>query len=207
MKNLIIGIIAFTLVMSSTFTTRANTKIIIPGSLPARTVYPKFVDSLDKYRNDPDFQIMAKIQYQVVNSFVTNKTVNLDNFDFTNESAFLQAIRMTKEQYLGQVKLNREAAQRFITKFNITGNCQPCTLSYAEQINAFRSVLQSFRANPLRYSNFTGSLQPGGGGTNLYESCCGFWFYICVATCALSIEAFPVYLACCTLCFNTQCCH
>ena len=207
MKNLIIGFIAFTIVIGTTFTSMAKTRIIFPGSLPASTVYPKFLDSLDKYRNDPDFQIMARIQYQVTNSFVANKTVNLDNFDFTNETAFLQVIGMSKEQYLDQVKQNREAAQRFITKFNITGTCQPCTQSYTEQINAFRSVLQSFRANPLRYSNFTGSLQPGSGGTNLYGPCCGFWFYICVATCALSIEVFPVYLACCTLCFNTQCCH
>ena len=191
--------------MGSSLTTKANFKSITRDPLETRMI-TKYSDTLDKYLNDPDWQTMIKIQYQVINSILTSKAANVDNFDFTNEEEFLNVIGMSKEQYLEKVKINKEAAQRFVTKFKINGSCKTCSLNYVDQINAFKNVLQSFRVSSLKYSNFTKSLQSGDSGRIQGPLCCGFWFYACCATCALSIEIFPLYLACCALCYSSECC-
>ena len=207
MKKLIVFSIAFTVAMAFCMSSKATAKITDNNNPKIAKIFVKSADTLDKYRNDPDWQIMAKIQYQFINSFVANKKIRLDNFDFNNEAALLNVIGMTKEEYLAQVQLNKEAAQRFIAKYNNSGKCSSCNLTYAEQVNTLKTVLKSFQANPVQYSNFVnGSLSAGGGQNLAQNSCCGFWFYACCAVCALSIEAFPVYLACCALCYHSECC-
>lgn len=205
MKKLIIVFIGFFFAMSSSLSVNANVKTYSRAPYLPKPLFKLTGDTLDKFRNDPDWQIMARVQYQVINAFVTNKSVDLENFDFTDEGAFLKVLGFSRDQYMEQVRVNKEAAQRFATKFNIKGTCKTCTLNPFQQISAFRRTLQSFRVNPAKYSSFSSSLFLGGGGPSLIL-CCGFWYYACCATCAISIEVFPVYLACCALCYASECC-
>lgn len=207
MKKLIIFFIGFTLMTGVALIADAKVNMAHITLTNFPNTQNGLGDSLDKYRNDPDWKIMADIQYRFINSLVTNQKLNIDNLDFSNETDFLNAIGMTKVQYLAQVSLNKEAARRFIKKFNITGSCKTCEMTYANQINGLKSAVKNFRANTNVYVNFTNSTLSGGGvGQTVAQACCGFWFYICCGVCALSIEAFPVYLACCTLCYTAECC-
>ncbi len=181
-------------------------------------VYPKEIkytvshsDTLDAYRSDPDWQLMANIQYRFISAFVWNKRINIAAFDFTNENGLLNIIGMTKEEYLLQVKLNKEAAQRLIAKFSLTGNCNTCTLPVTSQLDALRTALNTFRSNDNIYRDFVNNSLAINTGQNLASGgnccCCGLGFYACCAVCSFAIEAFPLYLACCALCYNSQCCH
>ena len=197
------------LMITTAISLKANVKSYPEKNAIAITPSLNYGDTLDKYRNDPDWQIMARIQYQFINSLVSNRKVNLEFFDFNNENNLLTAIGMSREEYLAQVKLNREAAARFIKKYNISGTCSSCTLSPAAQVNTLRNVLASFRTNNVQYSNFAANSLSVNPGTNvaMASSCCGFWFYACCSVCALTIEVFPVYLACCALCYHSECCN
>ncbi len=208
MKKLTVFIVTLTVVIAFSMSSKATAKINDNNNPKYANIFVKYTDSLDKYRNDPDWQIMARIQYQFINSLVSNRKINLDLFDFNNENNLLTAIGMSRAEYLAQVKLNREAAVRFMKKYSITGSCSTCTLSPADQVNTLRNVLTTFRMNNVQYSNFAANSLSVIPSTNLASggTCCGFWFYACCAVCALSIEAFPLYIACCALCYHSECC-
>ncbi len=132
---------------------------------------------------------------------------------------------MTKEEYTIQVNLTREAAKRLVKKYNFGGlACNSCKSTNDEQIKGLRSILILFKENEKLYSKFRSqslgvdsekniklTSLPASTGIVIQKrdpqfACCGFWFYACCTLCAASIEAFPVYLMCCSYCFHSECC-
>ena len=203
--------IALVLICVCCLSVKANTRTSIPFNPREIKKNTAHYDTLDAFKNDPDWQLMANIQFRFINAFVGNKKINIAAFDFNNESSLLNTLGMTKEEYLLQVKLNKEAAQRLVTKFNLAGVCSNCTLSAGDQLDALRMALITFRSNDNLYRDFVNHSLSISTGQNLPSGdnccCCGLGFYACCAVCSLSIEVFPLYLACCGLCYNSQCCH
>lgn len=173
---------------------------------PIKPTRPGYKDSIDIFRNDSDWLTIAHLQYNVINSFVSSK-IDLGSFDFTDQSAFLTVIGMDSAEYAAESLASKEAAERLIERYSITGSCTTCSLSLGSLLDTLRSSLTVFRNNSDLYSTFKNeSLNIGDRVATTY-SCCGFWFYLCCTVCAATIEAFPVYLACCALCFHSECCN
>lgn len=162
---------------------------------------------ISEIKNDPDWKIIANIQDDFVNKFIAAK-VDLNELDLNDEGLVLNTVGIEKEDYLKNVELVRSAGARLVKKYELDKtDCSSCLMEINAKNDVFKSVMAQFKADPGFYSRFrTESL---GIGTNLQQQtccCCGFRFYACCALCAATIEAFPLYLACCTICFHTQCC-
>jgi hypothetical protein len=165
-------------------------------------------DRVEIIRADPDWQILATSQDLIIKTFVSSG-IDIEKFDFSNETLFLKTINMTKEEYLNKVGLAKESAKRLIAKYGFKGtSCSLCSLSANDQIRSIKSQLIFLRNSPDEYSRFRQEalgVQRGIAST-VSSACCGFWFYACCTLCAASIEAFPVYLMCCAYCFHSECC-
>lgn len=149
---------------------------------------------------DPDYQKMIGIQIDIVKSFIEKK-VDFEKFDFNNNEEFLKIIDMSKDEYLSNVKLNKELATKLIQKYKLEGKSDLCGLNLDDQISQAKNSLISFQNDPESYLSFQNQLNSN------YASKlkCGFWFYAEVALCAATIEAFPVYLLCCAVAYHAEC--
>ncbi len=110
---------------------------------------------------------------------------------------------MTKEEFADLNEKYKEAFKRLSIKFGISktmGTCESCKLSLAEKVNVIDNTVDKFKGKPQMMNKYFASL------TTVSQNCCGGWFYLCIAVCAGSIEVFPVYLACCALCYHAECC-
>ena len=156
---------------------------------------------LENLIKDPDYQKMISLQLNIVNSFI-NKNIDIKNFDFNNNDDFLKVIDMSKEEYLSNVKLNKDLATKLNDKYKLAGQCDLCKLSLEEQIVQTKNSLISLQDNPDLYLSFQNQLNQEFKGERLH---CGVWFYAEVALCAATIEAFPVYLLCCAVAYHAEC--
>jgi hypothetical protein len=177
---------------------------IKPNTTRPQTSHFVYTASIKMIKSDPDWIRMATIQYNFLNAFVSSN-VNLDNFNFNDTTAFLGVLGMSLSDYNSQVALNQSTARTLVSRYGFTGSCSACSLSESAGIDSLKTILKYFRANPNAFNLFqTESL--GIGKSVSTCCCCGFWFYACCAVCAETIVAFPIYLACCALCFHAECC-
>ena len=156
---------------------------------------------LENLIKDPDYQKMISLQLNVINSFI-KKDVDIKNFDFKNNDEFLKIIDMSEEEYLSDVKLNKELASKLNQKYKLAGECELCQLSLDEQIDRTKTSLISFQNDPKLYLSFQNQLNPDVLGKAKH---CSVWFYAEVTLCAATIEAFPVYLLCCAVAYHAEC--
>ena len=172
--------------------------------------YPTSAQTTDPtvIKNDPDWQTIAAIEGNFVDRLVSAK-IDLANFDLNNEKLVLSTVGMTKDEYLKNVDQVRAAANSLVKRYGISSaDCSSCSLDINTKNDMVRSEIAQFKVNPAIYSRFRTESLGLADGTNKATSCCccGWGFYGCVTLCALSIEIFPVYLACCAVCHHTQCC-
>lgn len=163
---------------------------------------------IDSIKNDPDWQIIAQSQGKLIDFFISGD-INIKNFDFNDESLFLNTIRMSKQEYFDQVRLAKEAGGRLMAKFDIASDrCNVCTKTHTEQINTFKSVLLSFKNNRDAYSAFkTHSLGIEPRASVEGFRCCRFWYYVCATICTTTITTVGPFLLCIALCAHEYCCN
>lgn len=172
------------------------------------------------FSSDPDFKLIIKTNLETLDKMVSSG-VDFSTFDFNDRAAFLKITGMSENEYLQKTIEVKNAAARFILKYNIQSlqngrKCISCEADNSAKINSMRSMLTAYQNDKKQYESFvshasynTGLLNlPGTRTTAAVTSgpCCGNWFYICVAICAATIEALPLYLACCSYCFHAECC-
>ncbi|MFI5451659.1 hypothetical protein ACHMWN_05825 [Pedobacter sp. UC225_61] len=164
---------------------------------------------------DEDWKTIVELNTMFMDKVVNSKE-SFNSVTLNDEEKILSIIGMSREEYLGKVAKAKSAAERILTKYNISKNlnasCASCNLQKNEKDFAdFKQSINFFKSNRSTYEQqrqniITTSLvaaEPGGGGESL---CCGPDFYLCATICAATIEAFPVYLACCYLCYRSYCC-
>jgi len=158
-------------------------------------------------KSDPDWQTIASIEGNFIDKFVSAR-IDMKNFDLSNQKLVLSTIGMTSDEYSKEVNLLKAAGSNLVKRYAIdASNCSSCKMDANTKSSVFKSVITQFEGSPDIYSRFRNESLGLGGGTNFaQQNCCGFGFYACCALCAFSLELFPVYLACCTVCYHSQCC-
>ena len=155
-------------------------------------------------RNDPDWQIIYNNNADFL-SRLMKQSYTLSELWGMGQENFLLLLNYSREEYYQRRMETRDAAARLLNKYpalNMPGNCNPCQqtdLQLTGKVDAFVGNLKVARtADATAYLREI--VSDDGSGPQ-----CGWRFYACVIVCAGTIEAFPVYLACCALCLCEFC--
>ena len=152
------------------------------------------------FKNEQDWKLIRDVHFQLMDRLV-NVKASWDQFDFNNEGAFLALTGWTRSQYMNKVESVKQAAKRLSVKYGFYGSCTVCNDDVSSSL---RKVLTTYQANKTAYEQY--KTEVTGLGLDGPTRCCGLRFYLCCTVCAATIAAFPAYLACCALCFDTYCC-
>ena len=155
-------------------------------------------------RNDPDWHIIYNNNADFMNRLLRQPYTLSEIWSFGQDNFLLQ-LNYTREEYYRRRMETREAAARLLNKYpllNAPGSCNPCSQTDLQLTSKVDAQVTSLRV--ARTMDATDQLREiesdEEGGPK-----CGWKFYACVIVCAGTIEAFPVYLACCALCMCEYC--
>jgi hypothetical protein len=154
------------------------------------------------FNREADWKLIRDTHLDIMDRLI-KAPEDLNKVSFSDEARFLSLIQLTQAQYLEKVDLVRAAAKRLISKYGFTGPCEPCVR--VDPTDRFREIVARYKKDLSRYNRYKTELT----GLSLADGpswCCGLRFYLCCTVCAATIAAFPAYLACCALCFDTYCC-
>lgn len=139
------------------------------------------------------FEIFDKLVYSEVNLKEVNKT----NF-------FSDKLGISNESLNETINSVRSEGNKILHSGKIESvDCQSCKSLSDEKVI---EVISFFREHKDEYEKYKSVWNNGDieiGITDGFK--CGWRFYACCAVCAGTIEAFPVYLACCALCYDQYC--
>ena len=154
--------------------------------------------------NDPDWHIIYNNNADFMNRVLSQPYTLSEIWSFGQDNFLLQ-LNYTREEYYQKRMETREAAARLLNKYpllNAPGSCNPCsqtdlqlTSKVDAQITSLRVARKMDATDPLKEIESDEDSSPK----------CGWKFYACCIVCAGTIEAFPVYLACCALCMCEYC--
>lgn len=179
---------------------------------------------LNKIKSDSDWSLIIETNKSIMTKLV-NANFNPEAFNFEDEDAFLNLLSMSKEEYMGKAVKVKAAAERLIVKYNFgQAGKEGCASCVAEndiksKVDDLKLLLTKFKNNPSDLKKFNKATSLSSDFTSLVktsaqalesdeddELCCTLKFYECCALCAVMIEAFPLYLACCGQCYLSFCC-
>ncbi|MFZ6024188.1 MAG: hypothetical protein ACOYVG_07000 [Bacteroidota bacterium] len=169
-------------------------------------------------RVDKDWQVIASKNLEVITQLVESK-IDISQLDFNNEEKFLNALGMTRNQYLEEVDKSRAASNRLIERYGLRSNseteeCLSCKTNVDENITKLKTMILLFRKDKGAFMKFQSLINSPIQKTSSVDEakevggdwCCRWGFYACVAVCSASFPAFPAYLACCAVCYAEFCC-
>ena len=155
-------------------------------------------------RNDPDWHIINNNNADFFRRMLQQPNT-LSEIWSQGQDHFLLQLGYSREEYYQRRMETREAAARLLNRYpllNTSGNCSPCSQSELQLTSKIDAVVSSMRvAHKMDATDQMRVLEPD----ESLEPKCGWRFYACVLVCAGTIEAFPVYLACCALCMCEYC--
>jgi hypothetical protein len=173
--------------------------IVAPGRAKAQNEEEKKVIAFSK---EADWKLIYNTHIEFMDKLV-NAGVDLASMDFKDENSILKAVKMSRREYLAKVEQVKAASNRLVEKYNIEGDCSSCRQGEENVRNKFQDIAVAFQKDPESYNNYKNALIVN---TEAAGWCCGWRFYACCVVCAGTIAAFPAYLACCALCFDSYCC-
>ena len=139
------------------------------------------------------FEIFDKLVY----SEVDLKDLNKENF-------FPEKLGISNESLNESINNVRTEGNNILQSGKIESiGCQSCKSLSNEKVI---EVISFFREHKDEYEKYKSVWNNGDieiGITDGFK--CGWRFYACCAVCAGTIEFFPVYLACCALCYDEYC--
>lgn len=157
--------------------------------------------------NDSDWHTIVNLNIEVMDKLVFSQT-DINSVDLNDEEAFLELTGWNRQEYLDKVGLSKQAAQSLIANHNIQGECGTCATETPIIFTNIKEIITNFRKDTSLYTNYKKAVISLGGGLGSDGGwCCGWAFYTCTALCAATIEVFPVYLLCTSLCFKEYCCE
>lgn len=155
-------------------------------------------------RADPDWQIIYNNNTEFLNRLL-RLPYTLSEIWARGQEYFLQQLNYSRDEYFQRREETRQAAARLLNRFpllNTPGNCNTCMQSDLQLTSKVDLFINDMRRKnipdagvALRQIDSEGGSGPG----------CGWRFYACVIVCAGTIEIFPVYLACCSICLCEYC--
>ncbi len=157
-------------------------------------------EKIKVFSKEDDCKLVYSTHFEMMDKIVNAKT-DIGLLNFNDETVFLNLIQMSKVQYLNKVELVKAASYRLAAKYGMRGSCEVCLAGNVTQ--KFQLLAMGYQKDLARYyEQRTAMIGLADGGA----ACCGWRFYLCCTVCAGTIAAFPAYLACCALCFDTYCC-
>ncbi len=151
---------------------------------------------------EDDWKLIYSTHFEIMDKIVNAKT-DISALNFNDETVFLNLIQMGRAQYLNKVELVKTASHRLARKYGMEGSCDVCLAGSGNVTQKFQLLAMGYQKDlPRYYEQRTAMIGLADGGA----ACCGWRFYLCCTVCAGTIAAFPAYLACCALCFDTYCC-
>ncbi|HYF33552.1 MAG TPA: hypothetical protein VD993_20650 [Chitinophagaceae bacterium] len=169
--------------------------------------------------NDPDWQIILRNNSDFLNR-LARQPYSLSDIWSLGQENFLRQLNYSRSEYYQKQVETRQAAARLLSKYpdvNTMGSCNGCGLSEAQLTGKVDAFVRQLRQSRLPDAEtYLREMVSGTGGfresaareIDADESSgpqCGWKFYACAIVCAGTIEAFPVYLACCAICLCEYC--
>ena len=155
-------------------------------------------------RNDPDWNIIYNNNADFLNRLLA-QPYTLSEIWSQGQDNFLRQLNYSRDEYYQLRMETREAAARLLNKFpslNTPGRCNPCgqtDLQLTGKVDAFLTTVRV--ARKMDATEYLREVESDEGS----DPRCTWRFYACAIVCAGTIEAFPVYLACCALCLCEYC--
>lgn len=159
--------------------------------------------TIQAFVKEDDWRLIRDLHVEIMDKLVYS-AVSLSAMNFSDEGRFLSLLGITRSQYLAKAEVARIAARRLITKYQISEECIVCS-TRNDPVKKFQTIVSAFQNDKVSYERYRSGLI----SERLADEpnrCCGLRFYLCCTVCAATIAAFPAYLACCALCFDTYCC-
>lgn len=168
--------------------------------------------SLATFKADDDWETIVELNQEFFLKIVSKKINPKDILNFS-EDEFLTILGYTREDYYKKVTKIKTSASRLIIHYNLpnyVNDCESCRLDENSKWERLNRLVSSFRQEPgnlaLFFNTIKSSAKPGNmEGLSTQEPGCSWKFYACCAMCAATIEAFPLYLACCAFCMDSYC--
>ena len=159
--------------------------------------------SADQIKNDPDWQIIIDNNADFLNRVLVQGSTIAALWS-QGPAYFLESLNYTREEYERRHAEVKEAANRLLRRFAPfrAVECETCGIGEAGMIEQADKLVTQMRVGriPEPASLFREIDSIDGDGPK-----CGFRFYMCVLTCASTIEFFPLYLLCCGGCLCQFC--
>ncbi|MFZ5976686.1 MAG: hypothetical protein EO766_02835 [Hydrotalea sp. AMD] len=175
------------------------------------------------YSSDKDYKFIISNSLEVINKLINSK-VDLAKVNFSDLPTVLKILNMSKQEYLEKAIKVKNAAARFILRYNINDQgdnhfCTSCEVSDLQKASTVGKMLSSFQKNKVTYTEFTNRLTydfsknvSNSISTNslvatmaVSSNPCSNWVYACITLCALTAETGPVYFLCCAYCIHAEC--
>jgi len=229
-KNIIIilGILVFLIGLIVFYSCYKNEVIKVNPKPIFMTEYELSQEQVTAIVNDTNFQNLLSISY-----VITDTLIKLGINDYTallemNSENFCNLIGISTNEYEELIEEIQLYATTLLNNHQLPNDTQYCSCGILNnsQIQTFNSYLEYWETNnsalwdtynyygldpqvcsgkPYPRGNMgLGDPYNGGGGSGSGPDCrpsC----YLCFAVCAATIEAFPLYLACCYLCMCSFC--
>jgi len=156
------------------------------------------------FSNEADWKTIYTLHLDIMNRLIKS-SYDLTTVDLSDENTFLNIVRLNRQEYLDMVTKSKEAAARLAEKYDIREECSICRQDASESIKQFQDIASNYQKNPEAFNTYQKSI------TSIDETagetrCCGWRFYLCTTACAVTLEAFPLYLTCAAACFTRFCC-
>jgi biotin operon repressor len=155
-------------------------------------------------KTDPSWIKITEISKKFTDAIINSnyKTEDINWADLNQISKVTGISENDLENMMQEIK---DAGNLILAKYNHSNklaNCATCSRNYSEKeaIEKFKLIISKWRTNSRLKDKYYSNLRVSEGEPN-----CPIVFYLCVATCAVTIEAFPLYLACCTICLCEFC--
>lgn len=149
---------------------------------------------------EPNFKNLYVNTFEIFDKLVYSE---VDLKDLTNEN-FSEKLGISNETLNESINNVRSEGNKILQSGKIEStSCQGCKSISNEKVI---EVITHYREHKDEYEKFKAAWNNGDieiGITDGFK--CGWRFYACCAVCAATIEAFPIYLCCCALCYDEYC--
>lgn len=184
------------------------------------SIEPEDINALKSMmRDDNNVKELLDLHSLILGKCIES-SITVEELDFSDIDHFCQQIEMDKEEYLNCCQRVSEVADLILSKYQIDNNeCQACSLSKAELIEDYRTLISFFRENPNISYNLCDNIfaqspdiVPGTNSISGKEQYAGLsipgidcdWplFILCVGICTSIPE---LYFVCCAGCMLSHC--
>ncbi len=178
--------------------------------LSIMSVYAQMSDTekIKAIRSDENWKYIVQTN-QLVTKKLISGDLKLEKMAQMSKKELAESLGLSESAFFEMDEKFRVAAKKLQTRFDISGkaDCVGCKESEQQKLMSLKNTLEKFKDNPKKMDTYFRAIQTNEQETDeIAGLCCGWAFYACSAVCAGTIGAFPIYLACCAICYKEYCC-